>query len=43
VEFIEKLRDEVKFDGLDALVVQMNQDAEQARAILARHTLGECA
>ena len=43
VEFIEKLRDEVKFDGLDALVIQMNQDAEQARAILARHTLGECA
>ncbi len=43
VEFIEKLRDELKFDGLDALVIQMNQDAEQARAILARHTLGECA
>jgi riboflavin kinase/FMN adenylyltransferase len=43
VEFIEKLRDEVKFDGLDALVIQMDQDAEQARAVLARHTLGECA
>lgn len=43
VEFIEKLRDEVKFDGLDELVIQMNQDAEQARAVLARHTLGECA
>ncbi len=43
IEFIEKLRDEVKFDGLDALVIQMDQDAEQARAILARHTLGECA
>lgn len=43
VEFIEKLRDEVKFDGLDDLVIQMNRDAEQARAILARQSLGECA
>nr|MBP7917328.1 hypothetical protein [Arenimonas sp.] len=37
------LRDEEKFDGLDALVAQMDQDAEQARAVLARQTLGECA
>ncbi len=43
VEFIKKLRDEQKFDGLDALVVQMHQDAEQARAVLAGQTLGECA
>lgn len=43
VEFVKKLRDEEKFDGLDALVVQMNQDAEQARAVLARQPLGECA
>ena len=43
VEFVKKLRDELKFDGLDALVNQMNQDAEQARAVLARQTLGECA
>jgi riboflavin kinase/FMN adenylyltransferase len=43
VEFIQKLRDEQKFDGLDALVVQIHQDAEQARAILAGQTLGECA
>jgi riboflavin kinase/FMN adenylyltransferase len=35
VEFVAKLRDEVKFDSLDALVVQMNADAAQARAILA--------
>jgi riboflavin kinase/FMN adenylyltransferase len=43
VEFVRKLRDEEKFDGLDALIVQMDQDAEQARAVLARQTLGECA
>jgi riboflavin kinase/FMN adenylyltransferase len=43
VEFVRKLRDEEKFDGLDALVAQMDQDAEQARAVLARQTLGECA
>ena len=36
VAFVGKLRDEVRFDDLDALVVQMNIDAEQARAMLAR-------
>jgi riboflavin kinase/FMN adenylyltransferase len=35
VEFVEKLRDEIKFDGLDALVAQMHRDAASARAILA--------
>lgn len=39
VAFVGKLRDEVKFDGLDALVVQMNIDAEQARAMLAPATM----
>jgi riboflavin kinase/FMN adenylyltransferase len=34
VEFVAKLRDEVKFDGLPALVAQMHRDAAQARAIL---------
>lgn len=34
VDFVAKLRDEVKFDGLDALVVQMDADAAQARRIL---------
>lgn len=43
VEFVRKLRDELKFDGLEALVAQMDQDAAQARAILARQSLGECA
>lgn len=35
VEFVEKLRDEVKFDGLPALVAQMDRDAARARAVLA--------
>ncbi len=35
VEFVAKLRDEAKFADLEALVVQMNADAAQARAILA--------
>jgi len=34
VELCSKLRDEVKFDSLDALVTQMHEDAKQARAIL---------
>jgi riboflavin kinase/FMN adenylyltransferase len=34
VEFVAKLRDEEHFADLDALVVQMNEDAEQAREIL---------
>ncbi|MEO7917037.1 MAG: bifunctional riboflavin kinase/FAD synthetase [Dokdonella sp.] len=34
VDFVAKLRDEIKFDGLDALVVQMDADALQARRIL---------
>jgi riboflavin kinase / FMN adenylyltransferase len=34
VEFVSKLRDEVKFASLDALVAQMQRDAAQARAAL---------
>jgi len=34
VEFVAKLRDEVKFDGLDALKAQMSHDARSAREIL---------
>jgi riboflavin kinase / FMN adenylyltransferase len=34
VEFVEKLRDELKFDSLEALKIQMHLDAEQARAVL---------
>ncbi|WP_112311736.1 bifunctional riboflavin kinase/FAD synthetase [Pseudogemmobacter bohemicus] len=34
VALVEFLRPELKFDGLPALITQMNQDCEQARAIL---------
>ncbi len=36
VQFIERLRGEVKFDSLEALKVQIQQDIEHARIILAR-------
>ncbi|MCP8939187.1 bifunctional riboflavin kinase/FAD synthetase [Alsobacter sp. SYSU M60028] len=36
VEFCAWLRGEEKFDSLDALIAQMNRDAEAARAALAR-------
>ncbi len=34
VRFIERLRDEQKFDGLDELVIQINSDVNQARELL---------
>jgi riboflavin kinase/FMN adenylyltransferase len=34
VEFVEKLRDEVRFESLDALIAQMDRDAAAARGIL---------
>lgn len=34
VDFVQKLRDELKFDSAAALVEQMNVDAREARAIL---------
>jgi len=34
VEFVAKLRDEERFDSLDALTDQMNQDAAHARSVL---------
>ena len=36
VEFVAKLRDEVKFDSLDAMTVQMQIDAARARDLLSR-------
>jgi riboflavin kinase/FMN adenylyltransferase len=36
VEFVAKLRDEVKFDSLDALIAQMKIDAAQARDVFSR-------
>lgn len=34
VEFVEKLRDELRFDSVDVLVEQMHRDARDARRIL---------
>jgi riboflavin kinase/FMN adenylyltransferase len=34
VEFVAKLRDELRFDDLDSLTAQMHRDAAQARAVL---------
>jgi riboflavin kinase/FMN adenylyltransferase len=39
VEFVARLRDEEKFDGLPALVAQMKLDAVRARAILDGHDI----
>jgi riboflavin kinase/FMN adenylyltransferase len=36
VEFVQKLRDEAKFDDLDAMVRQIDRDAEQARVVLEK-------
>jgi riboflavin kinase/FMN adenylyltransferase len=35
VEFVERLRDTLRFDGVDALLVQMGADVDRARAILS--------
>jgi riboflavin kinase / FMN adenylyltransferase len=40
VEFVAKLRDEAKFDSLDALVAQMKVDAVQARGLLSKVNCG---
>jgi riboflavin kinase/FMN adenylyltransferase len=34
VEFVAKLRDEAKFESLDAMIAQMHRDAAQARTLL---------
>ena len=36
VEFVERLRDEQKFDGVEAMTEQVRRDAARAREILAR-------
>jgi len=38
VEFVQKLRDEEKFDSLDAMVQQIDRDARAARSILGCST-----
>ena len=40
VEFIERIRDELKFDSVPALVAEMERDKERARAILESAPLG---
>jgi FAD synthase len=37
VEFIERIRDERKFDSIPLLVAEMMRDKERARAILESH------
>ena len=37
IEFVEFIRDEEKFDGLDALKAAISSDCERARAILAKN------
>jgi riboflavin kinase/FMN adenylyltransferase len=34
--FVERLRDTLKFDSVDALVAQMTDDVKQSRGLLAR-------
>jgi riboflavin kinase / FMN adenylyltransferase len=40
VEFVAKLRDEVKFESLDAMTVQMQIDAARAREVLSKVDCG---
>ena len=40
VEFIQRIRDELKFDSLDALKAEMERDKERARAILEASASG---
>ncbi len=40
VEFVAKLRDEVKFDSLDAMMAQMKIDAADAREVLSKVKCG---
>jgi riboflavin kinase/FMN adenylyltransferase len=37
VELLHKLRDEARYDGLDALTAAIRQDADDARVFLAAH------
>ena len=37
LHFVEKLRDELKFDSADALIAQMERDVTHAKTVLAQH------
>jgi riboflavin kinase/FMN adenylyltransferase len=41
VEFIKKLRDEIRYDDIPALAVAIAEDARQARAELGLMPIGE--
>ena len=41
VDFVARLRDELKFSSLDALKVEMARDIERAKAALAERRFGE--
>ncbi|MGK0190771.1 MAG: riboflavin kinase/FMN adenylyltransferase [Verrucomicrobiales bacterium] len=43
VSFVERLRDEIKFDGLEALKSQVNTDMERAKAVLHGFNTSDCA
>ena len=36
VEFVERLRDELRFDSVEELVAQMREDVDQSRQVLGR-------
>jgi riboflavin kinase/FMN adenylyltransferase len=36
VHFVQRLRSETRFEGVDALLAQIRRDIEQARAVLER-------
>ena len=36
VEFVQRLRDELRFESVDAMVAQIHRDADEARAVLAQ-------
>lgn len=41
LHFVEKLRDELKFDSVEALVAQMKRDVADAKSVLTQHGLAE--
>ena len=38
LEFVKRLRPEIKFDGIEALIAQINRDSAQARELLAQES-----
>ncbi|MGH2543025.1 MAG: riboflavin kinase, partial [Ardenticatenaceae bacterium] len=40
LEFVERLRDELRFDSVEALLEQIDRDVQQTRAILSFRASG---